>query len=108
MPKIAPLALVAGLLVASTAAAQTAAPATPAAPATAAPAAGKLSTQSTVAELMGNEKAKAVLTKHVPHIVSSPQLSLAMEMQFAALQNFPEAALTPELIKAIDADLAKL
>ena len=110
MLKLAPYALVAGLLATSAAVAQTpAAPAaTPAAATPAAPAAGKLSTQSTVSELLGDEKAKAVLTKHVPQIVSSPQLPLAMEMKFVDLQQFPEAQLTPEIVKAIDADLAKL
>ena len=101
------LALAAGLSMSGAAVAQTAAPAAPAV-AAAAPAASKLSTQSTVSQLMADEKAKAVLTKHVPQIVNSPQLPLAMEMTFSDLQQFPEAALTPELVKAIDADLAKL
>jgi hypothetical protein len=100
------LALAAGLAVAGAAVAQTAVPAPPAVAAAAKPA--KLSSESTVSQLMASEKAKAVLTKHVPHIVNSPQLPLAMEMTFSSLIQFPEAALTPELIKAIDADLAKL
>ena len=105
------LVLAAGLAVAGAAVAQTAAPqaAVPAPPPVAAPAkAAKLSSESTVSQLMADEKAKGVLTKHVPHIVNSPQLPLAMEMTFSSLVQFPEAALTPELIKAIDADLAAL
>jgi para-nitrobenzyl esterase len=71
-------------------------------------AAGKLSTASTVRELMGNPAAKAVLEKHTPAIVASPELELAMDMKFADLQAFPQAQLTPELVAAIDADLGKL
>lgn len=110
--KLAAPILLAGMLAAGSATAQADphaghTPAPP--PVAAAPAAkAKLTTESTVSALMADEKAKAVLTKHVPHIVSSPQLPLAMEMTFSSLQQFPEAALTPELIKAIETDLAKL
>jgi hypothetical protein len=99
------------LLGSGAAAAQTAPASRPTPPPVAAPnpaTTAKLSTESLVSELLADAKAKDVLNKHVPHIVSSPQLGLVMGMKFSELQQFPEAALTPEIVTAIDADLAKL
>jgi len=64
-------------------------------------------TKNTIGELVKNEKTKAVLTKHVPELVANPQLEQGYEMKFPDIvQYVPD--LTPEKLKAIDADLAKV
>jgi para-nitrobenzyl esterase len=103
-------ALTLGLLAATVAVAQT-----PAAPAPETPVhahahvhAAKLSVGSTVSDLLASPAAKAVLEKHVPNIVKDERLGMVMGLPFRDLQQFPEAQLTPEIIAAVEADLAKL
>ena len=64
-------------------------------------------TKQTIGELVKNEKTKAVLTKHLPDLVANPQLEQGYEMKFPDIvQYVPE--LTPEKLKAVDEDLAKV
>lgn len=67
----------------------------------------KLSADSTMGALMDNAKAKEVLTKHLPDIVSNPQMEQAKDMTLRSLQQFAPA-ITDDKLKAIDADLAKI
>ena len=64
-------------------------------------------TKQTIGELVKNEKTKAVMTKHLPDLVANPQLEQGYEMKFPDIvQYVPE--LTPEKLKAVDEDLAKV
>jgi hypothetical protein len=70
--------------------------------------AAKLSADSTMGELMDNAKSKEVLTKHIPDIVSNPQMEQAKGMSLRALQPFAPQAITDDKLKAIESDLAKI
>ena len=103
------LALIAGPALAQP---PTAAPATPAA----ATPAGKLSSASTLTALAKDPKAKEVLAKHIPQIAEflfSGQAEgvLPPETTLKALADIPQAVdagLSPEAMKKIEEDLAKL
>ena len=88
------------------------APAMAQAPA-AAPAAGKLSIDSTVTALLANDKSKAVLQKYIPIIVEYadmiPDLDKTTLKQLGENDQAQSAGgLTPDAMKSIAADLAKL
>jgi len=89
------------------AAAQTPAPA----PAPAAAAAAKLSSQSTITALAASAPAKEVLKKHIPQVVEfldGGGADVIGAMTLASLADIPEAGMSADTIKAIDADLSKL
>jgi hypothetical protein len=73
----------------------------------AADAAKPLTADSTMGELVGNPKAKDVLNKYIPEIVSNPQMEQAKGMSLRSLQQFAPN-ITDDLLKKIDADLAKI
>jgi hypothetical protein len=88
------------------------APAMAQAPA-AAPAAGKLSIDSNVSALLANEKSKAILAKYVPIIVEYADMIPDLDKtSLKALGDNDQAqsagGLTPDAMKSIAADLAKL
>ena len=56
---------------------------------------------STIAELVANAEAKAVLEKHMPQVISAAD-------QVEGLQGMAPDRLTDPLLTAIDADLAKI
>ena len=64
--------------------------------------------KQTIGELVKNEKTKAVLTKHLPELIANPQLEQGYEMKFADIVQYVPDQLTPEKLKAIDEDLAKV
>ncbi|HVY87456.1 MAG TPA: hypothetical protein VG942_01215 [Hyphomonadaceae bacterium] len=64
--------------------------------------------KQTIGELVKNEKTKAVLMKHLPELIANPQLEQGYEMKFADIVQYVPDQLTPEKLKAIDADLAKI
>ena len=116
MRKLLPVLTVAASLVAGAALAQpAAAPAAPAAaaPAAAAPAAaGKLSAKSSLLAILKDAKAKEVLKKHIPQVVDFVDANgadmIPPEMTIADLTQIAEAGVTPEMVTAIDKDLASL
>ncbi len=63
---------------------------------------------STVREILADERAKAVLEKHMPGATSHPQLPEAMYMTLREVAMYPESGLTPQKLQAILDDLAKL
>ena len=63
---------------------------------------------STLKEVLADPAAKAVLEKHVPGFSNHPLLSMAMGMTLKTIAGFPQAGLSPEKMKAILEDLAKL
>jgi hypothetical protein len=56
----------------------------------------------------GSTRAKAVLAKHHPELVASPQLVMAYHMPFRKLANFPQSLVDQAMLDAIDADLKAL
>lgn len=66
-----------------------------------------ISTQ-TIGELVKNPETKAVLDKHIAELVANPQLEQGYEMKFADIVSYVPDVLTDAVLKAIDADLAKL
>lgn len=64
--------------------------------------------KNTIGELVKNEQTKAVLNKFIPDLVANPQLEQGYEMHFADVVQYVPDQLTPEKLKAIDAELAKL
>jgi len=70
---------------------------------------GAFTGDSTLEEILDNEKAKAVLMKHLPDILSHPDLEI--HKAYSSLNEIassPEIQLAPEIVKAIVADLNKL
>lgn len=64
--------------------------------------------KQTIGELVKNEKTKAVLEKHLPELIANPQLEQGYEMKFPDIVQYVPDQLTPEKLKAIDEDLAKV
>jgi hypothetical protein len=63
--------------------------------------------KNTIGELVKNEATKAALMKVVPDLVANPQLEQGYEMKFGDIvQYVPD--LTPEKLKQIDEELAKV
>jgi len=68
----------------------------------------KLSTRNTLQDLFEVGAAKAILAKHLPDIVDHPQLSMAMGLTLEQIAGFVPDMLKPEILKAIDDDLATI
>ena len=66
------------------------------------------SANSTIRELMADERARAVVEKHLPGASTHPQLPEAMHMTLREVSWYPESGLTQEKLDAIVADLAEL
>jgi len=69
------------------------------------------SINSTIRDLLNDERAKAIVEKHLPGISTHPQIGMAMYMTLKQVSYYPEAAqagLTKEKLQAIDEDLQKL
>lgn len=64
--------------------------------------------ESTLGALMDDAAAKAVLEKHIPGLVSNPQLSQARSITLKQLQSFAGDLLSDELLAKIDTDLAAI
>lgn len=67
----------------------------------------KLSVETTpVAELMANEKAKAVLEKHIPGIGAHPSYDMFKGMTLVELKPYSEGQITDDTLAAIKSELA--
>jgi hypothetical protein len=62
----------------------------------------------TIGELLENEKAAAVLEKHLPGLGDHPARPQFEGMTLEAVAPYSEGAVTQEIIDAIDADLKAL
>ncbi|MBN2550441.1 MAG: glycoside hydrolase family 3 C-terminal domain-containing protein [Anaerolineales bacterium] len=71
-------------------------------------AAPRLHTQLPVKVLIEDEAAKKVISAHLPGILEHPQLRLAYDLTLEQLAGFVPEYLTPAVLKAIGADLAKI
>ena len=63
-----------------------------------------ISIDSTIKELLDDEKAKPVLERHVPQLISHPQLSMAKGMTLKQVAPMSQGMLTDDMVKAIDKD----
>jgi len=109
--KLALVAASLGAISASSAFAQTATAPASAAPAPAAAPAcvvEKLSSDSTVAELLDNPAAKDILIKHVPALKDNDQIDQARAMTLRSLQAYAADTFTDKVLADIDADLATI
>ena len=75
-----------------------------------APAAGThYSTSATnVGTLLGDPAAKAVLAKHIPNIINSPNIEQGSAMTLKDMQQYSPDQLSDKILADIDVDLAKL
>jgi len=63
---------------------------------------------STINDILANEKAKAVVEKYVPGFTTHPQLAMVKSMSLKAVALFPEADISPDKLAAIIEDLSKI
>jgi hypothetical protein len=63
---------------------------------------------STVRQLMADERAKAVIEKHIPGASKHPDLPQAMSMTLRELSYYPQSGLTQDKLRAIEEDLQKI
>lgn len=61
-----------------------------------------------IGTMLDDPAARAVLEKHVAHLVNSPQIDMARGVTLTALQSYMPGMLTDTTLEAIDAELAKL
>ena len=66
------------------------------------------SEQSKLREIIADERAKAVLDKHIPGASTHPQLYMGLDMTLKEISWYPESGLTPAKLKALVDDLAAL
>ncbi|WP_333573374.1 hypothetical protein [Sphingomonas sp.] len=76
------------------------------APATAAAPAAKFSLDTPIETLIADAKAKAVLDTDIPGLSSHPALDQFKTMSLRAVQPFSQGALTDEMLKKVETDLA--
>ncbi|GLI33013.1 hypothetical protein [Desulforhabdus amnigena] len=67
-----------------------------------------LTAESTIAVLLANEQAKAILEKHLPGMTSDPRLKMAMGMTLKQIMPLSQGKITLSKIEAVAADLAAL
>ena len=67
-----------------------------------------LSIDSTLGEILADEKGKAVLEKHLPGVTSHPQIEMAKGYSLKAIAPMSQGQITDETLKAIAEDLSKL
>ncbi|UYY76506.1 hypothetical protein [Sphingomonas sp. R1] len=80
--------------------------AAPTAPAAAS--AAKFSLDTPIESLIADEKAKAVLDADIPGLSSHPALDQFKAMSLRAVQPFSNGALTDDMLKKVETDLAAI
>ena len=68
----------------------------------------KLSTRSTLHDLLAHEDARAILEKHTPRLLDSRWLDRIRSYSLSQIALHPAAKLTDETLDAIDEELAAL
>ena len=68
----------------------------------------KLSSDSTVAELLDNPMAKDMLIKHIPALKDNDQIDQARPMTLRSLQAYAADTFTDKVFSELDADLATI
>ena len=67
-----------------------------------------LSIDSKVGELLDNAQSKAVLDKHLPEFSGNPQVAMARNFSLKMAAGFSGGKITPDILTAINTDLAAL
>lgn len=70
--------------------------------------AAPLSIESTLEQLMGDERATAILEKHFPGMMDAPQLSMAMGLSLEQIASFAPGVFTAAALQEVDQELAQL
>jgi hypothetical protein len=68
----------------------------------------KLTMESTLSELLGDEQGKEIVEKHLPGLSDHPMIGMAMGMTLNQIVPFSSGQITAEALEAIAADLEKL
>ncbi len=66
------------------------------------------STQTLLKELFADDEAQAILVKHLPNMMDSPQLQMAMGMSLLQISGFAKDVFTDELMGVLDEELQTL
>jgi len=66
------------------------------------------SIDSKVGELLDNPQTKAVLDKHMPELATNPQIAMARNFSLKMVAGFSGGKITPDMLSAVNADLAAL
>ncbi|MFK4874898.1 hypothetical protein [Novosphingobium sp. ZW T3_23] len=74
----------------------------------AATAAAYSTSTTSIGDLLDNPSTKAVLVKHLPDLVSNPQIEMARGMTLKQIQSYSSDSVTDEVLAKIDADLQKI
>lgn len=69
---------------------------------------GALSIDSTLGEILADEKGKAALEKHLPGLSSAPRIELTKVYSLKAIASMSQGPITDETLKAIAEDLSKI
>ena len=67
-----------------------------------------LTIDSTLREILADEKGKAVLEKHLPGISTNPQVEMAKGMTLKQLAPLSQGMITNEMLSSIAEDLSKI
>ena len=67
-----------------------------------------LSIDSTLGEVLDDERGKAVLEKHLPGISNDPRTAMGRGMTLKQIASFMSTEITSALLQAIDEDLKKI
>lgn len=67
-----------------------------------------LGIDSKLKEILDDEAGRAILQKHVPGVLSSPQIEMAMGLSLKQVAPFAPNVLTPETLEAIDQELKRI
>jgi len=67
-----------------------------------------LTIDSTLGELLADEKGKAVLEKHLPGVTSMPGLDMAKGYSLKAIAPMSQGQITDAMLNAIAEDLGKI
>jgi hypothetical protein len=70
--------------------------------------AGAFSETSRLREIIADERAKAILDKHLPGASTDPRLSMRLDMTLKQVSCDPESGMTPDELKALVEELAGL
>ncbi len=66
------------------------------------------SIHSTLREILADDRARAVLEKHVPGATSHPRLDEGKHLSLSEIASYPEAGLSQETLQALGDDLGRL
>jgi len=67
-----------------------------------------LTINSKIADLLNDERSKAIIDKHIPGLTGDPKIAQAAAMTLEFIMPMTGGLITPEALKAIEEDLSKL